>query len=304
MEHLNPEKIVISASRRTDMPAFYMDDFMAQVHRGWFTVVNPYNRKASRVPALPEKVHTIVFWSKDFSRFIDGEYGQVLAAMGYHLFFQFTVNSESRLLEPGVPPLPTRLQQMEILCRDYGPRCINWRFDPICYFKTAPGGPVRDNLKDFETIAVRAGGMGIRRCTTSFMDHYPKIQKRLRSTPGCSFVDPPMEEKISRILDMEKHLGRCGIDLALCCEKDLLSALPSASRVRKSACIPNDLLMELFGGRLSLKKASGQRLGAGCGCMPSVDVGAYHRHPCRHNCLFCYANSAILSGIRPSGERT
>ena len=81
-------KIVISASRRTDIPAFYMDWFMQQIEQGCFEVINPYNRKATVVTATPDNVHTIVFWSKNFGPFIEGGYGQMLAAMGYNLFFQ------------------------------------------------------------------------------------------------------------------------------------------------------------------------------------------------------------------------
>ncbi|MBW2737316.1 MAG: DUF1848 family protein, partial [Deltaproteobacteria bacterium] len=60
--------------------------------------------------------------------------------------------------------------------------------------------------------------------------------------------------------------------------------------ITKSSCIPNDLLMKLFGGSLSLNKDSGQRIKNGCGCKVSADIGSYSLHPCYHNCLFCYAN--------------
>ncbi len=83
------QQIVISASRRTDIPAFYMSWFMQQIQKRSFEVINPYNRKKAVVPAIPDKVHTIVFWSKNFGPFIEGGHGQTLAAMGYNLFFQF-----------------------------------------------------------------------------------------------------------------------------------------------------------------------------------------------------------------------
>ena len=98
-------KIVLSASRRTDIPAFYMPWFMAQIEKGQFTVVNPFNRKESIVPATPDHVHSIVFWSKDFGAFIKKGFGQQLQKRGYYLFFNFTINSDNPLLEPHVPPL-------------------------------------------------------------------------------------------------------------------------------------------------------------------------------------------------------
>jgi len=97
---------------------------------------------------------------------------------------------------------------------------------------------------------------------------------------------------------MEQKLAERDIALYACCEKELLQALPLESTVSQSACIPNDFLVELFGGELSLKRDPGQRVKAGCGCKVSVDIGSYQFHPCYHNCLFCYANPASGSGVQ------
>ena len=282
-------KTVISASRRTDIPAFYMTWFMQQIKQGFFEVVNPYNRKTAIVPAGPDKVHTIVFWSKNFGPFIKNRYGQILAAMGYNLFFNFTLNSSSPLLEPRIPSLARRLDQLRALSRDHDPKSINWRFDPVCFFKFDEQ-PVKNNLDDFSRIAAWSSQCGITRCITSFMDHYAKIKKRITSIPGFSFIDPVLPEKINMLLKMEKELTGKNIDLYTCCEKKVLEALPSGSGIRNSSCIPNNLLVELFGGDLSFKRDGGQRTSAGCGCMASSDIGSYQQHPCYHNCLYCYAN--------------
>ena len=124
------------------------------------------------------------------------------------------------------------------------------------------------------------------------MDDYPKIKKRITALPGFSFVDPSLKRKLEILQKMEKDLFAENIGLYTCCEKELLEALPGQTAVRKSSCIPNHLLMKIYGGKLSLKKDSGQRIKNGCGCMNSVDIGSYHLHPCYHNCLFCYANPA------------
>ena len=282
-------QIVISASRRTDIPAFYMDWFMEQIEKEVFEVTNPYNRRKFIVPATPDKVHTIVFWSKNFAPFIKGGFGQTLLRMGYNLFFNFTINSNMSLLEPWVPSLKQRLDQLRDLCRDYDPKSINWRFDPICFFEFKQNA-IRNNLHDFSRIAAWASQCGVSRCITSFMDHYAKINKRIASIPGFSFIDPILSEKIKILLKMEKELSEKNVDLYTCCEKEVLNALPSDSNIRKSSCIPNDLFVKIFGGDLSFKRDTGQRSSKGCGCMISVDVGSYHLHPCYHNCLFCYAN--------------
>ena len=129
-------KIVISASRRTDIPAFYMDWFMRQIERESFEVINPYNRHVSIHPATPDNIHTIVFWSKNFGPFIKGGFGEKLVKTGYNLFFNFTINSDSPLLEPNVPFLKERLDQLDFLTSKFGARSINWRFDPVCFYKT------------------------------------------------------------------------------------------------------------------------------------------------------------------------
>ncbi|MBW2538207.1 MAG: DUF1848 family protein [Deltaproteobacteria bacterium] len=282
-------KIVISASRRTDIPAFYMQWMMEQIEKGVFEVVNPYNRRVTLVPATPDKVHTIVFWSKNFGPFIKGGFGKLLQKEGYHLFFNFTINSNSPFLEPNVPPLEERLEQLDYLCSRFDSTTVNWRFDPLCFY-TINNGRIYDNLDDFPYIAKRAAQSGIQRCITSFMDHYPKIQKRTASINGLSFFDPPDEKKKEILLNMEKALRAKKIRLQTCCEKKLIEVLPEYSTITKSACIPNDFLEKLFGGNLSLKCDKGQRIKDGCGCMVSVDIGSYHLHPCWHNCLFCYAN--------------
>jgi hypothetical protein len=262
---------------------------MDRIKSGFFEVVNPYNRQTRKVPATPAEVHTIVFWSKNFQPFLRKNWGKKLQKAGYHLFFNFTINSESPRLEPHVPPLDIRLGQLKQLCDQFGSRAINWRFDPICFFKSH-NSIVQDNLSDLDRIVEKAAQLGIERCITSFMDFYPKVQKRLADLSDFSFYDPPLKIKRRIILKIEKILACGNINLKLCCEKAVLDALPDNTSVTQSACIPSDLLVALFGGNLALKKDTGQRLQKGCGCKISVDIGAYHQHPCYHNCLFCYAN--------------
>jgi hypothetical protein len=263
--------------------------FMACIRRGVFEVVNPFNRRVREVPASPADVHTIVLWSKDFGLFLKNDYGKKLLTAGYHLFFNFTLNSTSPQLEPRVPPLDVRLDQLRELGEQFGPSAINWRFDPVCFFKIGAGKP-QNNLSDLRKIAAKAAAVGIRRCISSFLDPYSKIERRLVNHPDFSFWNPPLETKLQIIRKIERILASENIKLMLCCEKEVLSQLPESASVTQASCIPNDLLVALFGGTLSLKRDSGQRINKGCGCKVSVDIGAYHQHPCYHNCLYCYAN--------------
>ena len=97
-------------------------------------MINPFNQHSRLVPATAQKVHSIVFWSKNFGPFLAGAYDEALKEKGYNLFFNFTVNGENRFLEPHVPPIDERLRQLEILADRNDPAAINWRYDPICFY--------------------------------------------------------------------------------------------------------------------------------------------------------------------------
>lgn len=282
--------IVISASRRTDIPAFYMDGFMAALAAGTFQTVNPFNGRKKTVAAGPHDVAAIVLWSKNFGKFLDEGYGQALASRGYHLLFNFTVNSADALLEPHLPPLAGRLTQLAQLCRAFGPETVQWRFDPICHYRETDG-PVRDNLTDFRTIAQAAAASGISGCVTSFADPYAKAQKRFAAA-GLQMVDPPLSEKIRIIKTLAGVLAGLGMGLSLCCEPDVLSGIGPGLGIRQSRCISHERVMRAYGGTLSGKPDTGQRRSRGCGCHVSVDIGDYRDQPCRHRCLYCYANAA------------
>ncbi|MFP4445736.1 MAG: DUF1848 family protein [Desulfosudaceae bacterium] len=286
------QRIVLSASRRTDIPAFYMDWFMAGIERGGFVVPHPFTGQRREVAAGPDRVHTIVFWSKNFAPFLNMECGEKLLDRGYHLFFNFTVNSADRRLEPRLPSLAERLDQLGELAARFGPERIQWRFDPICFYTTGDGRG-HDNLGDFETIAVAAARAGVSTCVTSFVDLYRKVIRRAESMPGFSFTTPDPARQTAVITAMEQHLAGLGLDLVTCCEKEVLANLPPGTAVRAGACIPGRDFVRRDGGSISLRQDSGQRAAAGCGCTISSDIGSYREQPCFHNCLFCYANPTV-----------
>ena len=236
--------------------------FMERLQEGRFDVVNPFNNRTKVVSAGPDQVHSIVFWSKDYGPFMAGDYGRQLEEMGYHLFFNFTINSASPILEPAVPQLDKRIEQLGALSQHHSPRAINWRFDPVslCYYGDGEPG---DNMSDFSTIAAAANMAGIERCITSFLDFYPKIKRRVKKMNGFAFHDPPLEKKIDILYQLHNTLAPYGIELQMCCEKDLLEKLPSNLTIKASSCVPNKLLAELYGEGLSMRKDPGQRIKAG-----------------------------------------
>ena len=303
----NPDKI-LSASRRTDIPGFYMDWFMERIRLGFFEVKNPYTQTIKIVEVSKKTVHSIVFWSKNYDAFIRTGAGEKLKRLGFNLYFNFTINSESPLLEPGLLPLTQRLNQLKQLASLFGPENIAWRFDPICFYKMETDRSEKNNLSDFPLISEQASKLGIAKCVTSFMDMYPKIIKRLeflshKKETTLIFIDPPLGKKIQVIQWMENHLLQLNMRLFLCCEKELFSHLGRDTQILENACIDGNILKMNFRGAPETKRDYGQRSKQGCKCTRSIDIGSYDEHPCFHNCLFCYAAPDIDNTLKKKGAR-
>lgn len=265
---------------------------MQCIANGRFDVVNPYNRKIFTVPAAPDQVHSIVFWSKNYGPFLRHRHGEALRDQGYRLFFNYTINSFNPALEPAMPPLEDRLDQLGMLAASFGSKSIQWRFDPICFYMDAVGRE-GNNLKDFDTIAHRAASLGVEICITSFADLYRKVKTRMAAHSNLQLFDPSIQRKVETIATLALKLSSMGIELKLCCEKEVLASIPEHVPAAPAACIPTDRLIQLYGPGISQARDQGQRRKAGCTCNVSKDIGSYALHPCNHNCLFCYANPAM-----------
>ncbi len=251
----------------------------------------------------PENTHSIVFWSKNYGPFLDLDAHRILADMGFHLFFNFTINSTSPLLEPCLPDLDIRLDQAKALAERFGPDAVAWRFDPICFY-TDDTCCEKNNLADFLYIAEAIAAMGITVCVTSFYDPYRKVDTRIRylTRTGRAFIcftDPSPADKEQLICRMAAQLEKKQIRLHLCCEAELYNAVKSkGENICENACINGHLLKKLYGGIPEIRRDYGQRAKKGCRCTLAVDIGSYQDHPCFHNCLFCYANTEMDTRIK------
>ena len=297
--HADPP-VVISASRRTDIPSHYMPWLMTQLERGFVETVNPYNRHRKKVSATPDTVHSIVFWSKNYGPFLKGHFGEKLQDKGYRIFFHFTVNSASDLLENEVPGLAERLDQAAELCRRFDSQAVTWRFDPILFYQRKAESKTQHNLEDFNRISAKMATHGVQRCVTSFADPYQKAVRRM-ARAGQMFVEPDYSRKQKILLRMADRLNPLGIELSVCCEKEVLEKDDGLAQIKPAACIDHPLLQKLFGGELSFQQDTGQRKKEGCQCYKAIDVGDYAAHPCYHHCLYCYANPVSPSTQKDRG---
>ncbi|MBM3333517.1 DUF1848 family protein [Candidatus Sumerlaeota bacterium] len=268
-------RMVISASRRTDIPAHYYGWLREALLRGEAEVTSPFNRRVTTISLRRDDIHTIVLWSKDFRNVVaDLDFWR-----SWPLYFSFTLN-DCKQLEPNVAAVEARLEQMRILADAFGPERINWRFDPVVYWDDGR----RNNLAGFVALADQIAHLGVRRCTFSFMTIYKKTVKRGRRL-GIAFHDPPLEQKreVSQWLACE--CAQRNMALLTCCNE----GLEGIQNLERGRCIDGQLLADLSGEPCSLEHDRSQR--PQCGCTVSVDIGSYWM-VCPHACCYCYANPA------------
>ena len=270
---------IISASRRSDIPAFYLPQLIDYIRQGFAEVVNPFSGVISRVDLNPESVHTLVLWSKDYGKFLREED----AFREYSLYFLFTVNDMPDL-EPWLPPLGERLDQARELAQRYGPERIGWRFDPVAFRAEGPVSPV----ETYSRIGAVMARHGIRRSIFSFLDLYGKVKAR-NTRYNLGLTDPSGEVKREYASRLAVSARERGLSLESCCEE-----LAGIEGISPSACIDGNLLSRLAGKPADTRKDSGQR--AACRCTRSRDIGSYSRMPCSHGCLYCYANPILDRG--------
>lgn len=279
---------MVSASRRTDIPAFYLGWLIESLRRGEAWVANPFSGKPYRVDLRPRAVHSLVLWSKDFGPFLRCREAFSL----YRLYFHFTVTGLPRRLEPRAPAMEEAVAQAGELVRIYGPEVVVWRFDPLLFF-----AGVEERVEAFGRLARMMRRVGVRRATIGFFRPYPKALRRME---GLNFRLPSEEEKrevARRLLGLAREEG---ISLALCSAPRLREEVEGFS---PEACIDGRVLSRVFGEPCSTARHAGQQ--EGCTCTLSRDVGGYEKMPCAHGCLYCYAHPLVSgSGVGRGSART
>jgi len=282
--------MLISASRRTDIPAFYADWFMNRLEAGFVLTRNPFNsRQIRRVELRPDAVEAIVFWTRNPTRLLP--YLDRIDALGYRYYFQFTLTGYPRALERATPALPRAIRVFRHLSERLGPKRVIWRFDPILLTNLTPPAEL---LRLFAFLA-RALAGHTRRVVISFADLPPRITANLRKVPELTWQDitdqpAPLLELAARLAELARAHG---MQIQTCAEPLELGQFGIA----RGKCIDEALLAELFDLRLSPAKDPGQR--EACRCIRSVDIGAYDS--CPHGCIYCYASTrqkATLANYR------
>lgn len=275
---------VISASRRTDLIAFFPEWLAAAVREGRALVHGPGGRTRA-VDLRPEAVHTVVLWSKNFANLIGNRHGlKDLLSRYSQLYFHVTVTGlGGTRLERGVPPPAAVLRQLEPLVElARHPVRVSLRFDPVLFWRAA--GRERTNLAFFSDLATEAAALGIRDLRFSFAQWYAKARRRA-ARRGFNFLDPPEQEKVQKAADLAGIARARGLRLYSCSQKFLTAALG----VEPSACIDGRLLQALHPRQETASAAKDRSQRPECGCTESIDIGSYAQ-ACPHGCVYCYAN--------------
>ncbi len=289
--------VIVSASRATDIPAFYADWFFDRLEKGYSVWTNPFNGAKSYVSYA--RTRLVVFWSKNPRPLLP--HLEKLREKGIRCYLHYTLNDyEAEGLERGIPPLDERIDTFLRFSELLGKELVIWRFDPL--IRTDRIG-VEELLRKAERIGDRLRGH-TRKLVFSFADirTYRSVQGNLlrNDIRWHEFDERQMLDTAAGLAELNK---KWGYTLATCGERIDLSQFG----VRRNKCIDDELIVRqfaddpllmdflgverdgLFGPETVVRKNAkdkGQR--PFCGCIASKDIGEYDT--CPHQCAYCYAN--------------
>ncbi len=281
--------MIISASRRTDIPAFYVKWLINRLRAGWCLVPNPINpKRLYRVSLLPRDVDAIVFWSKDPSPLLP--HLDEIDDLGFRYYFQFTLNDYPHALEPNLPPTRKRLQTFQKLSQRIGSRRMVWRYDPIIVSNvTTPAY----HLERFSRLARELNG-ATGRVMVSLVCLYRKTERRLARLETETNFKFNRDTACQTNLGLLKELATIAADNSL--EIFTCAAGPAirAAGIPAGKCIDDGLIRQLWSLDIKYSKDPTQR--QHCLCTVSKDIGV--NDTCLHGCVYCYSTRDLTLAKR------
>ena len=269
--------MILSASRRTDIPAYYSEWFVNRLKEKCVLIPNPHNpNKLSRVELSPDNVDCIAFWTKNPAPILDKL--DMINKMGYSFYFQFTLTPYDQSVERRLPPKSELLQMFRRLSSQIGSKRVIWRYDPILITENFS---VNWHLERFRKLCGELHDV-TSRCVFSFIDNYEHLENKFREMTQDEILT--IAEGFSKIA-ADYHLP-----LFTCAEKIDLSCF----QIGHSACIDQKVIEQIIGCPIRAKKDTGQR--PACGCIESVDIGVYDT--CQNGCTYCYATTSERTAQR------
>ena len=277
--------MIISASRRTDIPAFYAQWFINRIRVGHCTVPNPFNRKqVSHILLCPEDVTIIVFWTRNPHHLIP--YLKELDQLGYRYYFQYTVMDNPRLIDTMTPSLSSSLRIFKKLSDLIGPERVIWRYDPVIISNITG---IEFHIATYKNIAETLRNY-TQRSVISILDIYSKLKKRLQvlKDKGVEIVDcnNKSDKRFDELLYTLAGIAEQNkMEIVSCAEDPDLTKY----NIHPGKCIDDDYIERVFGIDVTHKKDPAQR--KACGCVVSRDIGVYNT--CLSGCQYCYATTSF-----------
>lgn len=265
--------MILSVSRRTDIPNYYSDWFLNRVKEGFLYVRNPMNiHQVSKINISPELVDCIVFWTKNPKPMLK----RIDELNAYKYYFQFTLTGYGKSVEENLPHkkkelIPTFCE----LSSKIGCEKVIWRYDPIIFNEIHTE---EYHVKAFSQIAEGLRGY-TKRCVISFVDLYAKNKKNMEKLRFQEHNESELMEFAKRLHDIAR---KNGMEIYTCAEKIDLSGCG----IEHGSCIDKRMIEDIIGCKINAEKDKNQR--KECGCVESVEVGCYNT--CLNSCKYCYAN--------------
>jgi Domain of unknown function (DUF1848). len=267
--------MIISASRRTDIPSYYSEWFLNRIKEKFVYVRNPMNiHQISEINLAPELVDCIVFWSKNPKPMID----KLQLIKDYNYYFQFTLNPYESDVEVGLPSKIEIIETFKKLSDIIGPQKVIWRYDPVLInnkYNTTY------HIDEFERIAGILKGY-TEKVTFSFIDFYKRITENIKL---LEITEISTEEKNIIAKNFSEIAINNNLSIDTCAEDIDFSRYG----ITHARCIDDRLISKIIGYNLQVEKDKNQRLE--CGCVKSIDIGEYNS--CSNGCVYCYANYSI-----------
>lgn len=249
--------MIVSASRRTDIPALFSSWFYNRVEKGFVLLRNPYNPlQVGRVTLSPDKVDGIVFWTKNAAPMLP----RIHELDSFKYYFQYTITPYGREIEQGIPD---KEEVVIPALKKIGAAKVVWRYDPIIFSEKYTE---QFHEQAFAKLASELEGH-TSRVVISFVDAYRGVDLK-----AMGARDTALEQKRALSQRLLEIAAAHGMALSACAEADL--------GLLASGCVS--------GAMFGVKKPLDRNQRAGCTCVESVDIGAYST--CRNGCLYCYAN--------------
>ena len=273
--------MIISISRRCDIPRFQFDWFLERLNAGFVDVANPFNaaqvKRVSLAPGGGDEASVLVFWTRDPWHILAHE--EELTKRGFHFYVMVTVTGYPVELEPGMPKAQNICTAMKRLALKIGPERVIWRYDPVFVSSITDEGFHRRN---FDELSQMLSG-SVRRVIISLYDEYRGAKQRIEALEKTGILQMG-QHNAANLADLLTSLAEsacaAGMEIQSCAETESLESFG----IKSGACIDAALIRELWGLEFTGKDKN-QR--PACLCCKSVDIGRYRS--CQAGCRYCYA---------------